>query len=511
MKLSWRNPFFIFGLVILWRVLLLVFTVQPIPENDAFFFDGPVVNYVLHGHYFNPALAECFPISGHQIYSAYPPVYQALLTPWMLAFGASAVSAMAFHLMLLTLSGGFVLLTVKQFFPAATNYALVPLLFLVLTFTDRPEDLAHVFGVAVLWLLARKLNGDHSWKIVGALTLTLWAGFYTSVVVGGFYFGAGFLTAALAWLTRRQSSVFVPFIAAAILFIAVTFVIAKTEPLLWRGFLENARQTPVLVNGFHKPQADAVAKLIRSAPVFLFALLLLPVAWARRKELVATENVWLWLTGGIFLMGWAMLALSLVLMSPNYIFYVLNAQILLAAGLLALTGKLFPQRKCWAQVLLVGCVLLLSIRAIGMTTWGAACAWKNSYWQSQKILRTELEPYTKSPAPVILSSAFCYGALELGVERPIHSDWYYDRASGPVDTTGYQAFLKLRPGKLVLTQFDYYRGFTDLITRLQQSPELVTVRVQDFAAVRPPDAIPSLSRVVQHISWAPVVVDLEWK
>jgi hypothetical protein len=39
----------------------------------------------------------------------------------------------------------------------------------------------------------------------------------------------------------------------------------------------------------------------------------------------------------------------------------------------------------------------------------------------------------------------------------------------------------------------------------------VEVQVRNLAALRPPDAIPALQRVVQHISWAPVIVDLHWK
>jgi hypothetical protein len=145
-----------------------------------------------------------------------------------------------------------------------------------------------------------------------------------------------------------------------------------------------------------------------------------------------------------------------------------------------------------------------------MTTWGAACAWKNSYWQTQRQLRAELEPFTQSDAPVVISSAYLYSASEFGVKHPIHSDWYYDRGIKDPNLD-IKAIIKLRPSKLVLTQFDYYRGFTDLLGRLRQHPELVSVQVRDQAAVRTPDSIPSMQRVVQHISWAPVIVDLDWK
>ena len=100
MKLSWRNPFFILGLVLFWRVALLVFTAQPIPANDAFIFDGGVANWLKHGHYVNPCLEVGFPISSGQVFSIYPPVYQLALLVWMPVFGTSALSMMAMHLVM---------------------------------------------------------------------------------------------------------------------------------------------------------------------------------------------------------------------------------------------------------------------------------------------------------------------------------------------------------------------------------------------------------------------------
>ena len=89
-----RGPWLVLGLVLAWRLALLVFTAQPIPANDAFLFDGAVVNWLMHGQYFNPSLAEAFPISGHQVFAAYPPVYQAVLLLWMSVCGTSVLSAM---------------------------------------------------------------------------------------------------------------------------------------------------------------------------------------------------------------------------------------------------------------------------------------------------------------------------------------------------------------------------------------------------------------------------------
>ena len=108
-----RGPWLVLGLVLAWRLALLVFTAQPIPANDAFLFDGAVVNWLLHGQYFNPSLAEAFPISGQQVFAAYPPIYQAVLLPLMSVCGTSVLSAMWFHFLLFSLAS-FLVVTLSR-------------------------------------------------------------------------------------------------------------------------------------------------------------------------------------------------------------------------------------------------------------------------------------------------------------------------------------------------------------------------------------------------------------
>jgi hypothetical protein len=45
---------------------------------------------------------------------------------------------------------------------------------------------------------------------------------------------------------------------------------------------------------------------------------------------------------------------------------------------------------------------------------------------------------------------------------------------------------------------------------LEREPGLCEVHITNTARILPPEAYPSLRRVVQHISWAPVIVDLNW-
>jgi len=125
-------------------------------------------------------------------------------------------------------------------------------------------------------------------------------------------------------------------------------------------------------------------------------------------------------------------------------------------------------------------------------------------------VQTELEPYTKTEKPVLVSSAFLYQASGMGVKNAINSDWYFDHAHW-VTNAEIDALIQLQPRKMVLTQFDFYRGVSAPVSQLQQRPDLVEVRVRNFAAFPVPDASHSLQRVVQNISWAPVIVDLDWK
>jgi hypothetical protein len=508
MKLNWRSPFFVFGLVLLWRVALLVFTAQPIPANDAFIFDGGMSHWLKTGHYVIPCMEVGYPISSGKVFSIYPPVYQIALLLWMPVFGISALSVMAMHLVMFAIAGILVVLIVRKFFPGETNYALLPLLLIGNTFTDRPEDLAHIFGLISLWLVARQIsNPRHNEWIDAGIILSLLLTLYTSVIVGAFYFGAGFLAVATAWCSQRRKLFFVPFFVTAILFVAIVFMVIEMRPLWWHGFLENGQKQSV-TGGFHAPHFFELIKLIRTEPVFLMALGFLPFALARRKQLAA--GTWASLAIGVFVMGLATLFLTMTLIAPDYVKYVIYGQVILAAGLLAGTAKLFPEKKSPVRCLILACVILVSIRAVGMTTWGAACAWENSYWQTQKTLQAELKPFVNSNVPVVISSAFLYRAQEMDVRHPIHSDWYYDRANY-APNADFEGIVKLHPAKLVLTQFDYYRGFTGLLAKLRQHPELVSINVRDETRVRTPDASPSLQRIVQHISWAPVIVDLNWK
>jgi len=506
-----RSPFLALALVLAWRVLLLFFTAQPIPANDAFGYDGAVVNYLHGGAYCNPSFSVIFPISGREIYATYPPLYQAAVFVWMKIFGTSVISAMWLHLALFLISGLITVAIVKRFFPSAVGTALAVLLLFGLTFDDRPEGLAYVFGLSALSLVTQLISKPGvKWGISVLLAVSLLLTLYTSVIVGAYFFGVGFLTCIAALIWRWNFYWFVPFLAAAVFFFVITFAIARWEPLWWAGFMESARQQSVMTNGLHLPAAGDLLKLVRTAPVFIVALFVAPSVFMCRREVFSKDQPWLALLAGIAVMGWVLLIASVTFLAANYVNYTIFTQVILAAGLLALAAEQFSARTCLLRTVLVACVCLVSIRAVGMTTWGVACASKNSYKSAEAVIKVELEPYSNSIQPVLISSAFLYQAADIGVKNPVHSDWYFDHSHW-TNSVQINALMQLQPTKLVLTQFDYYRSFAVLMRQLESQPDIVEVRIRNLAAIKPPDAIPSMQRVVQNISWAPVIVDLNWK
>src|SRR5277367_5331128 len=70
------RPWLVFALIFAWKVALFVSSSQPIPANDAFFYDGAAIHKMLYGGFYNPAISMAFPISGHKLFSGYPPLYQ---------------------------------------------------------------------------------------------------------------------------------------------------------------------------------------------------------------------------------------------------------------------------------------------------------------------------------------------------------------------------------------------------------------------------------------------------
>jgi hypothetical protein len=141
-----------------------------------------------------------------------------------------------------------------------------------------------------------------------------------------------------------------------------------------------------------------------------------------------------------------------------------------------------------------------------MSTWGILCARDVTYSQALRELNTALDA---APAnrPVIISAAFLYETAERANLNWIHSDW---PARSVVNDWELRAIERLQPSLLVLTQFDYYRRYEPVVAQLRRERGDVEVRIHNTARVQAPDAEPKFRKVVQHISWAPVIVHFDW-
>jgi hypothetical protein len=269
---------------------------------------------------------------------------------------------------------------------------------------------------------------------------------------------------------------------------ALVGLVAFGFPQVWAGFMEHARQTPSLT-GWRWPRLDELLKVGRNAPGILAAAALLP--WLCRSLATSTKAGRFGLiTVTATLAALVLVAASLFLLTPNSVLFAGPLQPLIVCGFLALAA-------------------LASVRAVGMTTWGAACAADVGYPSAVGRVQTEL----KGCAPgstVVLSSAYLYAAARHAELKWIHSDWM-EPAQRHRPSADWQGLLALKPARIILTQFDYYRRYQPLLAQLQARPDLAQVQILNTAKVPAPDSIRPLQRVLQHIAWAPVVVTLSWK
>jgi hypothetical protein len=537
-----------FALVCFWKIALVAFFVLPPPANDSFFYDGPVVNFLLYGKYANPSLAVALPISGTEVFSAYPPLYQAVLLGWIFLFSTAAVSAMVLHLVLfglyLLLLAGLlrrmgVVSWSKRPGGSVGLYGVcgVAALFaLGITFHDRPDSLAHVFGLGALysWLRSRGLRAEHAettnvtavkpcrrwlWTMAACSILT----FATGVQLGAVY--CLLIGLALFGDTFVNGRPF-PWGPALLMVLGPVLLVALVGfgfPRLWSGFLEHVHQTPSYT-GPRLPRLDELLKAVRTLPGVLGAAIVLGVgsrtflsarrsSAGPRSEQGAEPSFCRDLFFLTFVCTFPALAVTLAamfLLTPNSVLFAQYLQPLSVAGCLVLCLRCDwgRGRANLVRWLFFGLGCVAAIRAVGLSTWGVACAVDVPYSAAMRVVDSELRAVPGKT--VILSSALLYRAANHCQVRSIHSDWM--QGLGREHTaTDWKGLLELKPAKLVLTQFDYYRRYAPVVERLGEHPELASLEIRNFAHVRAPDSFPLFRRVLQHVSWAPIVVSLDWK
>ena len=514
---KYRNaPWLVFALVLTWKALLFAVSAQPVPSNDAFFYDGAVVHQLLHGGYYNPSLVLALPISGAQVFSAYPPLYQAVLWAWMSLFGTSVISAMALHLVLFAAYALVVLAILRRLRMPVWCIHIAGAFLLLLTFHDRPDSLAHLLGMLAVyaWVRSRRsLAGVENlsvWAWLGTLFVILTL--CTSLQIGAIYFLWLWLGTIATSLAGKEEFPLLPMAALVIVPIALVALVRIEFPLWWNGFMEHALQTPSLT-GWRMPELGDVLKVARTAPGILLVALALPWSWLKQHNNVPTAQYARFELTLIpsLLGGLAVVAACLFFVTANMVAIANYLQPVVVACYLAFCGVLFSGKR-WLRLQIAGlCLAALvgSIRAVGMSTWGVVCAVDMGYRPAIRRVEAELSNHAPG-ATMVVSSAFLYEAAKHDDITVIHSDWM-ERAKANPPISDLQAMVALKPGKLILTQFDYYRRYQATLAQLKSEPSLKEMRIEDTARVRPPDSYPSLQRVVQHVSWAPIIVTLSWR
>ncbi len=504
-----------FFLVMGWKLILLLLTAQPIPANDAYFYDGPVVNFLLHGHYCNPTLAIPFPFSANHIYSVYPPFYQAVLYPWMAVFGTSARSAMWFHLALFG-AYGFILLGIfRRLGVPAAAVNLAGLFLLGITFDDRPDGLAQLLGMLAIYAWVRSLPAPSTrWPWLAAVCVVLAC--CTNPEIGGLYLGWFWLLGLGAAGLRQNRLPLAPMLFMTLAPVALVSFIKWGRPDLWAGFMEHASQTPSLTH-LRVPSAGELLKLLRTIPALLVIALFLGLRgrgntgprWLAAGWLADARPAMLLVSG--LLMAVVLAVAGLVVFTANWLLILAHFQPLLVGLFLGLEARQSPPPRSVSRLVLLLMAAVVAVRAVGMTTWGVACALDRSYGSSLQIVRNQLRR-TPPESTVVMSSAYLYEAQRFNHLRLINEDWTHRTEKLPVNINGDTlGLLKLRPAALILTQFDYYRRYQIPLGELRALPELLTVTTTNFARLPAPDSFPRFQQVVQHVAWAPVVVQLHWK
>jgi hypothetical protein len=483
-----------------WKVALLVFTEQPVPSNDSFFYDGPVVNYLLHGKYCNPSLAMVMPIAGHDVFAAYPPLYQGVLLGWMKCFGTSALAAMWLHVLLLLVFAVTVLLIFRQLQVPATLVNLAGLFLFGITFHDRPDTLAQVMGALTILALVRGLT----WPAAALLLLT----FGTSLQIGAIYLlWAAWLMVGSTWLQKTK----LPWTAVLTLvgaLAALVLLVKFAHPEWWAGFLEHVRVTPS-ISGLRVPRMDELLKVIRTAPGIM--LVVIALAWIFRSGGISRERLrgspplLVALSGALAAL--ALIAGCLFVLTPNAIHIAGYLQPVIVGSFLAGAGGVLGTGFPWKLLTpALATALLVSVRALGLTTWGVACARDVGYGTARSQVNATLDAMPPS-STVFVSAAFLYDAAVRTNVTWLHSDW-----PAPASESNWElhALERLKPARLILTQFDYYRRYEAVLNDSQSAHTGIGIRITNLAHVPAPDASPALRKIVQHISWAPVIVEFSW-
>lgn len=482
--------YWVFPAVIFWKLVLIGGWQLPVPANDAYFFDGAVIHWLLHGGYYNPSITGLFPTSGTALFSAYPPGYQIMLAAWMSLFGPTLAGSLWLHGFLFSVFALLILhlLHREGVSPVAANWAGAFLL--VLTFHDRPDSLAHVLGLAGLILWTRPAEGGTArWGGAVLIAATL----LTSIHIGAMYAAMTWGWAALGAPMRRWP--WPAMLTMGALPAATVTLIVWIWPAALNGFMENVRVTPSFT-GLRLPDPADLLRVARNTTGL--GLVALEVLWrvAHRQPLWSGSERLGRLFAVVFVANSVAALATLTIVSSFNVWVAAFAQVLTVGLWLAGRGNPSqPLRAAWSLALFLG-----SLRALAITTWGVTAAHDVSQAAAATHVRAAVHA-TPLRSAIMVSSCFLY-ALADERERDLrHTDWSGGLAARPAGRT---------LDWLILSQMDYHRHFALRLEELASAGQLRVVSVKDHRTLPVPEDFPLLRRLFSHLSWSPVIVQIEW-
>jgi hypothetical protein len=145
-------------------------------------------------------------------------------------------------------------------------------------------------------------------------------------------------------------------------------------------------------------------------------------------------------------------------------------------------------------------IAIFSIRAVALTTWGVISSIDFGKSSASREIRRVLDGLPDG-AEIIVSSPYLYDLAGQQRLKTFHADWI-----GPYGEPG-----RVNPAVMVLTPYDYFRRFESELKEKDRRHHIARWEVLTMQRVPVPDQFPAYQRLVQHISWAPVIVQVEWR
>lgn len=349
-------------------------------------------------------------------------------------------------------------------------------------------------------------RGGWDWLAAALAVLTL----ATSVQLGLVYLGCVWLLALGSAALRGERIAWAPLMLTILVPALLVAAVRFGAPRWWEGFLEHARETPSFT-GFRVPSPVEILKACRTLPAMgAVALALAWLGWKRRDALAAAARSLPAVAGLSALAGVAVIVASgLTFLTPNLILAAGYLQPLVVGAFLTAfaSGEARSLSARAAGPVFAVLALLSSLRALGMSTWGVVCTADVGYTRALEHVRRALGEAAPGET-VAVSAAYLYEAVRHGHVRVVHSDWLAAPSRG---LSRADAVVAARPARMILTPFDRHRFYGEALPELQARTNAVELRFTEAGRVPVPDASPRLQRVLQHISWAPVIVELKWK